>query len=338
MPASVGIATREKAEALTGCVIGAIPPFSFNEQLLVLADPLIAENEEVVFNAGRLDRSIFMRSADYIRVARPRLVAIAIAGMNILLLKLVLTPSLIGAASLAGRKWGHSISGWFVAMPLTTGPITLFLALTQGTSFAARTAAGTLAGAFSLVAFVIAYARLARHWAWLPTLAASTLAFALITAALQQTTFPLVPLWAGVVLVLALAIQLLPRDFDSGPTPDEGLPGRWDIPLRMAIATGFVLLITGVAPALGPHLTGLLIPFPIFTATVAAFAHHQHGPAAAISVFRGLLMGLFSYASFMFTLALLLETAGIAVAFAVAIVVVLVLQAGSLWLLQRRID
>src|SRR5215831_13918506 len=27
----VGIAAREKAEAITGCVIGAIPPFSFNE-------------------------------------------------------------------------------------------------------------------------------------------------------------------------------------------------------------------------------------------------------------------------------------------------------------------
>ena len=257
--------------------------------------------------------------------------------MNILLLKLLLTPSLIGAASLAGRKWGHSISGWFVAMPLTTGPIMLFLALTQGTAFAARTSAGTLAGAFSLVAFVVAYARLARHWAWLSTLAASTLAFGLVTAALQETTFPLVPLWAGVILVLLLALQLLPREFGSGAS-DEGLPGHWDIPLRMAIATGFVLLITGVAPVLGPHLTGLLIPFPIFTATVAAFAHYQHGPAAAISVFRGLLMGLFSYASFMFTLASLLDHASIGVAFAVAIVVVLVLQAGSLWLLQRQSD
>jgi len=71
------MAAREKAEALTGCVIGAIPPFSFNEQLIPLADPLIQENEEVVFNAGRLDRSIFMKSSDYFRVARPVLAKIA---------------------------------------------------------------------------------------------------------------------------------------------------------------------------------------------------------------------------------------------------------------------
>jgi Ala-tRNA(Pro) deacylase len=75
---SIGIAQREKAQALTGCVIGAIPPFSFTDQLQLLADPLIQENEEVVFNAGRLDRSIFMNLADYIRIAKAQLVKIAL--------------------------------------------------------------------------------------------------------------------------------------------------------------------------------------------------------------------------------------------------------------------
>ncbi len=75
---SAAFASREKAETLTDCVIGSIPPFSFNDQLQLLADPLIFENEEVVFNAGRLDRSIFMKSADYLRVARPRLEKIAL--------------------------------------------------------------------------------------------------------------------------------------------------------------------------------------------------------------------------------------------------------------------
>jgi Ala-tRNA(Pro) deacylase len=77
---SVAFAAREKAQELTGCVIGAIPPFSFNDQLQVLADPLILQNEEVVFNAGRLDRSIFMRLDDYIRIAKPQMAGIALRG------------------------------------------------------------------------------------------------------------------------------------------------------------------------------------------------------------------------------------------------------------------
>ena len=74
---SVAFAQREKAQELTGCVIGAIPPFSFSDQLQLLADPLIQQNEEVVFNAGRLDRSIIMKLGDYVRIAQPHLVPIA---------------------------------------------------------------------------------------------------------------------------------------------------------------------------------------------------------------------------------------------------------------------
>jgi Ala-tRNA(Pro) deacylase len=70
-------AATEDAERLTGCVMGAVPPFTFNAALPLVADPAIQANEEVVFNAGRLDRSIFMPLADYLRTATPKLVAFA---------------------------------------------------------------------------------------------------------------------------------------------------------------------------------------------------------------------------------------------------------------------
>ncbi|MFN2120898.1 MAG: hypothetical protein ACK2T0_10935 [Anaerolineales bacterium] len=257
--------------------------------------------------------------------------------MSLLLLKLVLTPALIGAASLAGRKWGHAISGWLVALPLTTGPIVFLLALTHGSTFAAHTAAGILAGGFSLAAFVLVYGRAAPRLTWLPTLTLATLAFGLMTLILENITLPVLPLWAGVVAGFLLVMQLLPRGLNAHE-PVAALPGRWDIPLRMILATTFVLLITGLAPALGPHLAGLLSPFPLFTATLAAFGQHLYGAAAAIKVLHGLLMGLFSYATFMLTLILLLQPAGIALAFAAAIAVTAAIQAGTLWLLRRGTD
>jgi Ala-tRNA(Pro) deacylase len=78
--AGIGMAPREKAEALTGCVIGSIPPFTFNEKLGLLADPMIKENDEVVFNAGSLEKSIFMKLEDYFRIANPQIVSIALRG------------------------------------------------------------------------------------------------------------------------------------------------------------------------------------------------------------------------------------------------------------------
>lgn len=49
--------------------------------------------------------------------------------MNILALKLILAPIIIGSASLAGRRWGPAVSGWIVGMPLTSGPVIFFVAL-----------------------------------------------------------------------------------------------------------------------------------------------------------------------------------------------------------------
>ena len=72
----VMFAPLDRAEALTGCATGAIPPFSFHERLEVLADPLLLQHKEIAFNAGRLDRSIMMTSDSYRRIASPRLESI----------------------------------------------------------------------------------------------------------------------------------------------------------------------------------------------------------------------------------------------------------------------
>ncbi|MTD39849.1 YbaK/prolyl-tRNA synthetase associated domain-containing protein [Erwinia sp. CPCC 100877] len=70
-----GLASPAEVGLLTGCVFGAIPPFSFHPALKLVADPLLFERfDEIAFNAGRLDRSIVLNSADYLRIAQPELI------------------------------------------------------------------------------------------------------------------------------------------------------------------------------------------------------------------------------------------------------------------------
>ncbi len=254
--------------------------------------------------------------------------------MATLILKLVLTPALIGAASLAGRRWGPALSGWFVGLPFTSGPLTFFLALSQGASFAQAAAMGTLAGGMSQAAFCLTYAWTARRLRWPLTLLASTLAFLVATVGLQRVSLPLAPLILAVVIVLALALKLMPRTWTTAPAP--AAPPWWDVPARMAIATTFVVILTALAPLLGPQLTGLLAPFPLYATILAAFAHQQQGSPAAASVLRGLLMGLFAFTGFFAVLAALLDQVSIPLAFAAAIIVALVIQGTSLWVLRRR--
>jgi hypothetical protein len=251
-----------------------------------------------------------------------------------LVLKLVLTPALIGTASLAGRRWGPAVSGWLVGIPFTSAPIAFFLALTYGAGFAAAVAAGTLAGAISQAAFSLAYAWLAARLGSAASAAAGTVAFLLSTIALQHVDLALLPLFLVVAASLLLAIRLMPRTVGSRRRAAHPLPA-WDIPARMVVATVFVLLLTGVAPALGPRLTGLLSPFPLYAAVLTIFAHRLEGPGPAVDVLRGLLLGLFAFAGFFLALAALIERAGIGPAFGAATVLTAAIQGIALRALGR---
>lgn len=73
----VSFASADVAERLTGCVSGTILPVSFNPELELMVDPAVLENEELFFNAARLDRSVALNTSDYEAAVKPRLERIA---------------------------------------------------------------------------------------------------------------------------------------------------------------------------------------------------------------------------------------------------------------------
>ena len=73
----IAFASSDIAERLAGSVAGTILPFSFSPELELLVDPSLLENDELYFNAARLDRSMVLRTSDYVEIAKPRLARIA---------------------------------------------------------------------------------------------------------------------------------------------------------------------------------------------------------------------------------------------------------------------
>ena len=70
------LASPAEVNKLTGCVFGAIPPFSFHQDLLLVADPsLLTRYDELAFNAGLLEKSMVLNTADYQRIAAPTLLS-----------------------------------------------------------------------------------------------------------------------------------------------------------------------------------------------------------------------------------------------------------------------
>ena len=73
----VSFASQDIAEKLAGSVAGTVLPFSFSPDLELIVDYQLLENEELYFNAARLDRSMALKTKDYVAITQPRIEKLA---------------------------------------------------------------------------------------------------------------------------------------------------------------------------------------------------------------------------------------------------------------------
>ena len=215
-------------------------------------------------------------------------------------LKLVLTPVLIVVISIVARRWGPKTGGLLAGLPLTSAPISVFLAIEQGRDFAARAAAGTLSGVGAVAAFCLAYAFGSKRWSWLICSVVATFVFVIFAAALRL--LPTGPL-CNVLLTFSIlggVLAFFPQTEMQSATRHRP---AWDLPFRAVLATGLVLILTAAASKLGARLTGLLSPLPVFANVLAAFAQVHDGSTASILLLRGIVLASFSFALFFFVVA-----------------------------------
>ncbi|HJZ73129.1 MAG TPA: hypothetical protein VKE51_15395 [Vicinamibacterales bacterium] len=257
--------------------------------------------------------------------------------MRLLLLKLILTPLLVGVATLAARRWGQSIGGWLSGLPLTSGPVSVFLAIERGPDFARRAAEATVVGLAGVAAFCLAYHRAMRSFSPLIAVLLSVGAFILVTFGVSVVPSGLAAATTFSVSVLGLTLATV-----GAPPPQSPVipSSKWDLPLRMVVATTTVLGISGGAAVLGPHWSGLLSPFPVFASVMTVFAHHSSGRSSAQGVLRGIIIGSFGFAAFFVVLALALKRTTITVAYGLAVLAAVSVNGATLALLlqARRSD
>jgi hypothetical protein len=253
--------------------------------------------------------------------------------LELLLLKVSIAPVFIAVISLIARRYGHRAAGWLVALPINTGSILVILSLTEGTAFAATAAAGALLGIVSLCAFAVGYARSALRYRWPVCLGIATAGFVASTLLLSRVP-ELVPVdVVGVTLALLFVVAILPKRDEiatAAPMP------RWELPMRMLTAALLVLTITTGAGSLGPQLSGLLSPIPVFTITLVIFTHSRQGPAPVFIFLKGLQYGLFSFAAFCATVAVLLVPYGVAISMAAGLAAFLGVY-GLVWMVLAAV-
>ena len=225
-----------------------------------------------------------------------------------LLLKLTLAPLLVAAATLAARRWGPRVGGLLLGLPLTTGPIFMFLAIDQGPSFAARAAVGIFFGLIGLAAFAVAYAATSSRTGWVASLASATAAFFAFSGGVRRLGSDVVFAALGAWLALSFAASLIRRPEPRGP---GAAPPWWDLSVRMFSVAALTLAITAAAARLGPTLSGIVGTYPVAISVVITFTHAQLGRDAASSMLRGSVLSWISFVSCFLAIGLSLEALGI---------------------------
>jgi hypothetical protein len=252
--------------------------------------------------------------------------------VTLLAAKILLAPLCVVAVSLAGRRWGVAAAGLLGGLPVVAGPILLVMTLLHGGDFGADAAAGTLLALAALTTFVVVYGRVSAMGGPVTSVLCGWTAFLLVVAGLSLVEPPPALSLILVAGCFALGLRMLPPPLTS---PAVAAPPWWDLPARALAALGLVLALTAASGALGPHLSGLLAPFPIVTSVLAVFTHAHGGVAQVGVLLRNFLFGFYGFAAFCFVLAVALPAATTAAAFGLATAAALAVQAATFFLRSR---
>ena len=254
--------------------------------------------------------------------------------MTLFYLKLIITPLLMWAISLASRRWGGLLGGLLSGMPITSGLVMTFLCLEQGTAFALGALPGALGGLAAVQATYAFYLTVTRRLGIAPAVLLALLFYGLVAYAFTH--------WGNLYLSIAMTLVLigvLIRASGREPKPDTLLQPRqrfWEIPLRMGSATGLLMIITSLASWLGPATSGMLAPIPVIAWPLVVFAHVQNGRAGMAAMVRGNAIGAVGVIAFYLVLAGLLEAWGVGITISLAMICAVVLTVGLATVLRRR--
>ena len=252
--------------------------------------------------------------------------------MTLFYLKLIVTPLLMWAVSLAARRWGGLLGGLLSGLPITSALVMVFLCLEQGNGFVLSAVPGALAGLAAVQATYLCYLYATRRWGVAASIGLSLVAYLALASLLARLGHLTLSIAVTLLLVVSL-IRATAREHSSAALP-RLRPRIWEIPLRMGAATALLVSTTGFATWLGPAASGMLAPIPVIAWPLVVFSHLQGGRSSMAGMTRGNAIGAIGVIAFYLSLAATLTSLGIAAAFALAVSLAVVLTMGLARLLR----
>ena len=229
------------------------------------------------------------------------------------------TAAFLLTATIIAERAGPLVGGLVATLPISAGPVYIFLALDHDAHFIAQSALGSLVTNAFNIAFALTYALLAQKRSLAVGLGGAFLAWLVLIWAGAW-----VPWTLGSAVVLNIAVLGIAY-WLSAPLRHAPMPRvqtRWyDLVLRAGMVAVLVGTVVTLSFRIGATASGNLAVFPIVLTSIMIILHHRVGGPATAAVMANAVIGLGGFALAVIALNLGAERLGSPAALTLALAV-----------------
>lgn len=236
-----------------------------------------------------------------------------------LFIRMAVTAAFLLAATITAERAGPLIGGLVATLPISAGPVYIFLAIDHGAHFIGQSALGSLISNGINVVFALTYVLLAQKRSLAVSLGG---AFAMWIAVNWATGVMHWALPGAIVfnaVVLAIALRL------SSPLRHVKFPRMrtywYDLVLRATMVALLVGVVVTLSYHIGPAASGSLAVFPIVLTSIILILHRRVGGPATAAVMANAVIGLGGFGVAMITMYLTADALGAVVALSLTLAV-----------------
>ncbi|RDV03881.1 hypothetical protein [Undibacter mobilis] len=225
-----------------------------------------------------------------------------------LFVRMAVTAAFLIAATVTAERAGPLIGGLVATLPISAGPIYIFLAIDHGAHFVGQSALGSMITNAFNIAFAVVYCLLAQKRSLVVSLVGAFALWAVLTWIVNQVhpglwgaiAINVVALAGGLWLVSSLRHVQFPR-----------MRTYWyDYVLRATMVAVLVGIVVTLSHHIGATASGNLAVFPIVLTSIIIILHPRVGGPATAAVMSNAVVGLGGFAVAMLVLHLVADALG----------------------------
>jgi len=234
-----------------------------------------------------------------------------------LVLKMAVTGLFVTLATVVAERLGPTVGALVATLPVSAGPVYVFLALDHDAAFISASAVASLALNAITAIYVTIYVLLAQRrtmWISVSLALAVWLPAALVLGSIQWTA------WSAFILNLVVFTLcfFIVEPFTFVPMPSATRPW-YDFVVRSGMVALLVAAVVMLSFRIGPTGSGVLAVFPVIYTSIMVILHHRVGGPATAAVLANAIPGLAGFGAALLTLHLAAVPLGTVAALSLAL-------------------